>query len=1189
VRVNREVNLPERLFTAQREGQLVVFAGAGVSVDDPSNLPLFDELAVRIAAGGHSRQDAESVDAFLGRIARDVNVDRRARDILDVATTKPCALHRQIVKLFTTPERLRVVTTNFDRHLTTTAHEEFGAGVDVFNAPALPLGRSFSGIVYVHGSVARREPLVLTDVEFGRAYLVDGWASRFLTEMFTSFTVLFVGYSHTDPVMRYLARAFFGKTERFALVPPGNDDHWRQLGIVAVHYPLRGAPAPHAALGEALEAWTGLAKMGVLDHEQRIKEITAGGPPIDPDVADYMEWVIRDIVTLRLFCKHATAIEWLRWVDEKGALAELYSGVEQPTEKSGVLAEWIASKFAIGQPNETIQLIAKHDLKVNWRLWQALAMELARSDPKPTVECLEEWVPLLCATFQRWGTTALGWILQQRGGELSKNTLLLLFRTLVTVRAKVDRFWLGTAEAASPLSYDVQVVAETHDLRKAWTERVQPRFGELHGELLGIVSGALLDAHLYSKSGSGREWERLSSGRASVEPHGQDAYPEGWEFLVDAARDLFDWLLREHPTQANATIEAWLASDSTLLQRLGIYGLVKQGGDADELLRRIESNHWLFDPPGKHEVFALVANAFPRASKDAQRKFVEYAATEPHPADERAKKEPELLRSIEYERYNVAVWLAQVAPDSDIAKEHLAASQKEHKDFSPREHPDFGAWSYGVHSVSPKSPLSVDEILARPPADLIKFAQEYEPKSEGFDEPDRSGFLTFLREAVTRNFAWSKELADELLKREDFDADLWPAVLSGWKMAELNAAKWRDILNLLSDSPLLARHPRDVVDLIEKAVEDNSTLPFEMLGDVERILDTAVANADGKMALVIQGRTEWLTQAINHPGGRAALAWVKALSKRRVAADSPWERLPTDYRKRFERVGSEEGTTYQLARVAIASQVQFLFSIDAEWTTENVIPWFDWEQDELRAEQAWHGFAVWGRWSNALAAAMMGSIRKTFSRIDPALDEVSDQLLGRLAGLAVYSSIDPWHGGWLMDFIRDADDESRSKWCMNVGRELGSLTDEQLNAVWDKWLREYWRDRLTGVPKQFSDEEKAEIIGWAVGVRFDEAVDLIVQAGGPANMDEFSLYRLKDGNWAATHPRATALLVRHIARSFRRMGYSCSWMGELALLALDNGAPREVVHDIAEAMAKHGCNNAATVAERSKPPKKGQK
>ena len=65
--VNPDVNMPQTLITAQREGSLVVFAGAGVSMGNPSNLPGYDELADAIATGSVTRQPQEPSDRFLGR------------------------------------------------------------------------------------------------------------------------------------------------------------------------------------------------------------------------------------------------------------------------------------------------------------------------------------------------------------------------------------------------------------------------------------------------------------------------------------------------------------------------------------------------------------------------------------------------------------------------------------------------------------------------------------------------------------------------------------------------------------------------------------------------------------------------------------------------------------------------------------------------------------------------------------------------------------------------------------------------------------------------------------------------------------------------------------------------------------------------------------------------------------------
>jgi hypothetical protein len=49
--INDDVDIPEALLAAQRDGRLVIFAGAGVSMGPPSNLPGFSKLAKQIAAG----------------------------------------------------------------------------------------------------------------------------------------------------------------------------------------------------------------------------------------------------------------------------------------------------------------------------------------------------------------------------------------------------------------------------------------------------------------------------------------------------------------------------------------------------------------------------------------------------------------------------------------------------------------------------------------------------------------------------------------------------------------------------------------------------------------------------------------------------------------------------------------------------------------------------------------------------------------------------------------------------------------------------------------------------------------------------------------------------------------------------------------------------------------------------------
>jgi len=59
--INRDVDLPQALVSAQRDGRLVVFAGAGVSMGPPSTLPSFDALAAAISGGALTRKETHQV------------------------------------------------------------------------------------------------------------------------------------------------------------------------------------------------------------------------------------------------------------------------------------------------------------------------------------------------------------------------------------------------------------------------------------------------------------------------------------------------------------------------------------------------------------------------------------------------------------------------------------------------------------------------------------------------------------------------------------------------------------------------------------------------------------------------------------------------------------------------------------------------------------------------------------------------------------------------------------------------------------------------------------------------------------------------------------------------------------------------------------------------------------------------
>lgn len=279
-------------------------------------------------------------------------------------------LHRDLLRLYKDESRVRIVTTNYDTLFEQAAKNACDSMPEVYQAPALPLGREFNGIVHVHGAFGHPRGMVLTDEDIGRAYLTEGWARRFLVEVFESFTVLFVGYSHDDVIMKYLARALpAGKTQpRFALTDETEKGGSERLGIQPIPYP-KDPGGDHAALDKGIHHLAGIVQRNILDWQKEIAELAKNGPSADEEEMGVMEEVLSDLTKMQFFTKNATPPDWIQWLDARGYLNALFV-TEALDDRVMALARWLAQSFACEHANWLFVLIAKHaPLRLNPAFW----------------------------------------------------------------------------------------------------------------------------------------------------------------------------------------------------------------------------------------------------------------------------------------------------------------------------------------------------------------------------------------------------------------------------------------------------------------------------------------------------------------------------------------------------------------------------------------------------------------------------------------------------------------------------------------------------------------------------------------------------------------------------------------------------------------------------------------------------
>jgi hypothetical protein len=708
MRITDDVDLPEELITAAASGDLVLFVGAGASINAPANLPSFTGLVAQLAdASGIEVDERLEPDAFMGRMCDlDPALRERARAIIADPTSQPNDTHRAIVRLGNACGNIRIVSTNYDEHLSVAAADlsiEIG---DVYSGPAVPLGRDFTGLVHLHGRVSRAaSDLVLTDGDFGRAYLFDGWARRFVTDLFLNRTVLFIGYSHSDAVMKYLARGLPPTTKRFALTDVANDPKWQDLRVIPIEYP---GTAGHVALPRALDEWARRLAMGQLDHRSRVHEIVSGGPPKLPVEADFLAAALDLPAGVRAFCEKARGEAWLLWVEKQPAFLSLFTPGSQQTDEAHVLAQWFADYY-VADPETTdlaLASLARHGPIVCVRLRQAIAYaSYSLRDSSP--ELARRWSITVAAALRTHDENPEEvWNILHRPAMHGASALPILRRALQPrLQLSIERPWfLGEGESRDQVKTSVRWSSSKSDLKQLW-EAVREDLPAIAASAHQILEQSLSDAYeLLAACESNKSFDRWSFRRSAIEPHEQDQFPSYESVLIDALRDSSVEQVRSD----GSMIERWTRSDFSLFRRLGLHLVTEHPTmSSHDKLTLLLAESLLYDLQAKHEVFRLLATIAPDLNGADRQILIEQVLDGPPQLGAAGEREEELhQRRI----FDIVEWLTRYVSGWDEAESALAAIREHRPSVGVREHPDLDHWMESGSWVEESAPFTARRV-----------------------------------------------------------------------------------------------------------------------------------------------------------------------------------------------------------------------------------------------------------------------------------------------------------------------------------------------------------------------------------------------------------------------------------------------------------------------------------------------
>lgn len=313
-------DIPDALLQAHEDGRVVFFCGAGISY--PAGLPGFDGLVREVMRLAGEPPDVteddllkqEQFDRALGLYEHRLQGGRSAvrrwlPEVLKPDLTRPRALTTHFALLALARNRqggIKLVTTNFDRLFEVAADRHRLPAFTVYPDP--PARARWEGLVHLHGRMPEAsssddlDRLVLSDGDFGQAYLTHGWAARFVAGLFRDHVLCFVGYRIGDPVLRYMtaAQALDGEAQMYAFAPVDASEAesaeraWRTKHVTPIAYSTAHG---HRALHRTLQVWAAIYRHGVRGQERLVARYAHRSPkeakPGD-DFVSRMLWALSD-------------------------------------------------------------------------------------------------------------------------------------------------------------------------------------------------------------------------------------------------------------------------------------------------------------------------------------------------------------------------------------------------------------------------------------------------------------------------------------------------------------------------------------------------------------------------------------------------------------------------------------------------------------------------------------------------------------------------------------------------------------------------------------------------------------------------------------------------------------------------------------------------------------------------------
>ena len=1017
-------------------GSVVFFCGAGVSAGDGSGLPDFAELVDHVYEANRMEPDEVEREALhrdepepglrkpqfdkaLGLLERPERLGapvlrRTVIDRLSTPPTAPLRVHEALITLSRTEQGVRLVTTNFDQRFV-----EAGLGErDVDSAPMLPVPKrhNWSSLVHLHGRIVPGDDglnLVLTAADFGRAYLTERWAARFVTELFREFTVIFVGYGVADPVMGYLVDALAAERDMgarfanaFAFAPHdstavGQDkarDSWLAKNVKPILYDSRDG---HRLLSETLIEWARIrsdpfqARSRIALNE--IRKLPAGS---DDPVVERVVWALDDPEASRALAEAPPILDeddfpkiesWLEAFQQDGLLrcaadkANPGMGDLDPAfvrlVDSGFqahyphaldttrahLARWIARHLHVPQ---VLAWVLRNGGHMHPGLRDMVRMKLgdANSAIPPRLRLL--WTIL--ATSEPRDTQSLHWSLQHYQAARSDTERLRmedaaiasLVPRLVVVpgpatRLRLEQYFDGETGPISPIDACGHPRLAVGD-EDSWLqlEGILERSEVLSRHAVTLTGHLELALGLAEEDGE--VYPNSSLYRPSVAAHDQNRHHgnEGLGRLIDLVRDSYLELAGRDRARGDNLVRRWVLSGRPLFRRLALHALTENPKSDIRLAKNLlvaGRRPGVWDWELQREVLRFLRLAGSRVPRSLRVEIVRaiHAGPKPKPRN----PSPDYSRLIRREQALRLHKLAVSGARLDKRSRELAVELEPGRDADD-ERGEFAGRQAEARWIGDEE-FAPRDLLDGTAADVARAIKDEDVSPYQFRglarlQPDKAA-----------------EALDQLADEDRWPVEFWQHFL--WSKPDSPESEGEDAALKQRVAGLLVRAPDELFEEIDATAAEfvkglANAYGAEREQEFEILWARAWRAVGRRRPAAVGVLEEPLTDAPNDAAGRLAEAALARLLKHRPRAG---DKLPAAVRAYFEAIAGEPSG--HLGRVMLATRLRYLFAVDPEWVGERLIPLFSPGQSQ-EAGNLWHAYG----WSRTIGPDLLLALKDSF-------------------------------------------------------------------------------------------------------------------------------------------------------------------------------------------------------------------